>query len=234
MNDIVERNKIVWEQMFDWIHSRGGRRIYPNETVVTWVLGYARTDHEKKSILDVGCGWSQCLQLFMNEGFDYFGIDVTDRGFVEDAFIEANGWQNKVDLSVFTPPKLDFADNFFSHGMSTEALHLNASAELIQDMIDEIYRVLKPGGRFLATVMRPDYWYMPTGGATWVTDEVIEVNETHVEKARIGARYFVFNDEDHINKYFGKFAKIWIGDEHRIFGEFPEKYISHWIISVEK
>lgn len=234
MNEILTKNKDVWNDMFDWINSRGGARKYPNETVVTWLLGYARTEHPEKRVLDVGCGWSQSMPMCINEGYEYYGVDVTDRAFISDEIIKNNSWQDKVNLSVFTPPKLDFEDEYFSHAFSTEALHLNADSDSMQKIIDEIYRVLKPGGRFMATVMTPEYWYMPLGTAKYVTDEVIEVQENHVEKNRIGARYFVFQNEDHIKKYFSKFSKVHIGTEHRVFGEFAEKHISHWIISVEK
>jgi len=234
MNEVLVKNKDVWNDMFDWINSRGGARKYPNETVVTWLLGYARTQHQEKKILDVGCGWSQSMPMCINEGYEYYGVDVTDRAFISDDIIKANGWDEKVHLSVFTPPKLDFTDASFSHAFSTEALHLNADSESMQTIINEIYRVLKPGGRFMATVMTPEYWYMPLGTAKYVTDEVIEVQKNHVETNRIGARYFVFQNEEHIKKYFSKFSKIFIGTEHRVFGEYSEKYISHWIISVEK
>lgn len=234
MNEILTKNKDVWNDMFDWINSRGGARKYPNETVVIWLLGFAKTQHSQKRVLDLGCGWSQSMPMCINEGYEYYGVDVTDRAFISDEIIQNNGWSSKVNLSVFTPPKLDFEDEFFSHSFSTEALHLNADSDSMQTIIDEIYRVLKPGGRFMATVMTPEYWYMPLGTAKYVTDEVIEVQENHVEENRIGARYFVFQDEEHIKKYFSKFSKIYIGKENRTFGEYPEKHISHWIISVEK
>lgn len=235
MSNELDTNKHVWENMFDWIHSRGGHRRYPNETVVTWLLGYAKTDHPNKRVLDVGCGWSQCLPLFMNEGFEYVGIDVTDKGFLDPGLIQRQGWADRTRLELFVPPLLEgFADASFSHAISTEALHLNSTPEAMQAIVNEVHRVLMPGGRFLATVMRPDYWYMPNGGATWVGEETIEVNENHVEKNRIGARYFVFKDQARIRHYFERFSKIYIGRECRVFGEYPEKFLSHWIISVEK
>lgn len=234
MENYLNKNRDVWENMFEWIHSRGGHRKYPNETVVIWLLGYARTHHQHKKVLEIGSGWSQCLPLFMNEGFEYWGVDVTDKAFISADILAKYGWSDRVHLSILTPPRLDFPDEMFTHAISTEALHLNSEPESIKNIINEIYRVLKPGGRFVATVMKPDYWFITTGGATWVSDEMIEINRTHCEKERIGATYFVFKDKGHIRTYFKKFAKIYIGQESRVFGEFEGKYISHWIISVEK
>ena len=104
----------------------------------------------------------------------------------------------------------------------------------MRTVIGESLRVLKPGGRFFATLMTPDYWVLRQGYADWVNDEVIEINQKHVEKARVGARYFVFRDEAHIRDYFSGFSDVWIGSEHRVFGDRPEKYISHWLVSARK
>jgi cyclopropane fatty-acyl-phospholipid synthase-like methyltransferase len=231
MEDVTRANRQVWERMFAWINSRGGGRKYPNETVVTWLLGHARTDLEPKRVLDLGCGWSQSLPVFMDQGFDYWGVDVTDGAFVNPRDIASAGWGERVTLEVFEPPKLKMPNEFFSHVVSTEALHLNSEPGSMRAMIDELHRVLRPGGRLLATVMKPDYWIITSGGADWVGRDTILVNPRHVEKARVGATYFVFRDQEHIRKYFSGFSRVWIGQESRQFGEFAEKLVSHWIIS---
>ena len=38
MNPLA-KNTEVWNNMFDWIERRNASRKYPNETVVTWILG---------------------------------------------------------------------------------------------------------------------------------------------------------------------------------------------------
>lgn len=234
MHKELNTNRDVWDRMFDWIHSYGGHRRYTNETVVIWLLGYARTGHEVKRALDVGCGWSQCLPLFMNEGFEYVGVDVTENAFLPTELLENTGYKDRTTLKLFTPPKLDFPDRHFSHCISTEALHLNSTGDSMRAMIGEIHRTLMDGGRFMATCMTPDYWYMPLGTADWISDETIRVSERHIEAERHGATYFVFRDEEHIKEYFKDFSKVWIGKEQRMFGEFPDKDLHHWIISAEK
>ena len=237
MNPLA-KNTEVWNNMFDWIERRNASRKYPNETVVTWILGYANThkslSKEERKVLDVGCGWCQSISVFINEGFTYYGVDVTGVAFPRREELAGIGWSDNVHLSIFNPPKLDYPDNYFSHAFSTEALHLNPDKEAMTAIIAEVYRVLRPGGRFMATLMTPDYWYMPLGTAEYVSEETIEVLPNHVEKNRIGARYFVFKDEAHIKSYFSDFSKVWIGKESRVFGEYPEKTLHHWIVSVEK
>lgn len=234
MSDSILINRDRWNAMFDWIATRGGRR-YPDETVVMWLFGHARTDHPFKRVLDVGCGWSQCLPVFMDAGFEYWGVDVTDRAYLPADVIEAAGFSDKTHLSVFKPPKLEFEDNFFSHLISIAAIHLNPEPEALRPMIAECHRVLAPKGRLLATVIRPEYWFIKLGYADWIGPNTVEINERHPEVARRGARYFVFKTEDEIRDYFGAFSKVSIGRELRYFGEDKNgKVTDVWIVSAEK
>lgn len=226
-------NRDRWNAMFDWIAGRGGRR-YPDETVVMWLFGHARTRHRFKRVLDVGCGWCQCLPVFMDAGFEYWGVDVTDRAFPAEA-VENSDFRERAHLSVFEPPHLDFPDDHFSHLITIAAIHLNPEPASLKPMITECHRVLAPGGRFLATVIRPDYWFIKLGYVDWIGPNTIEINQLHPETARRGARYFVFKTEDEIREYFAAFATVYIGREMRQFGEDKNgKVTDVWIISAEK
>ena len=138
MNPLA-KNTEVWNNMFDWIERRNASRKYPNETVVTWILGYANThkslSREERKVLDVGCGWCQSISVFINEGFTYYGVDVTSVAFPRREELAGIGWSDNVHLSIFNPPKLDYPDNYFSHAFSTEALHLNPDKEAMTAII---------------------------------------------------------------------------------------------------
>jgi SAM-dependent methyltransferase len=232
--DSIAINRERWNAMFDWIASRGGRK-YPDETVVIWLLGHARTEHAQKRVLDVGCGWSQSLAPFLDAGFEYWGVDVTDRGFMPREVLEQSGFASRTHLSVFTPPRLEFADAFFSHLITIGAIHLNPEPATLKPMIAECHRVLAPKGRFLATCIRPEYWFVKYGWADWIGPNTVEVNDKHPERARRGARYFVFRSEEEIRAYFSAFASVHIGRETRFFGEDKNgKLTDYWIISATK
>jgi SAM-dependent methyltransferase len=230
----ISLNRDVWNSMFDWIASRGGRK-YPDETVVMWLLGHARTDHSNKRVLDVGCGWSQSLLPFLHAGFEYWGVDVTDRAFIAHEVLESSGFADRTHLSVFEPPKLDFPDGFFSHLITIGAIHLNPDRESLAPMIAECHRVLAPKGRFLATCIHPNYWFVKYGYVNWVGTNTVEVNEKHPEVARRGARYFLFRTEDEVREYFSLFNTVHLGREIRYFGEDKNRKVTdYWIISAEK
>jgi ubiquinone/menaquinone biosynthesis C-methylase UbiE len=233
MTSDIAQNRDRWEAMFRWVNARGGRK-YPNETAVIWLLGYARTAHADQRILDLGCGWSQSLMLFLNEGFEYWGVDVTDRGFLSNHIVASERFRDRVHLSVFEPPTLEFPDAFFSHLVSTEAIHLNPTPDALSTMIRECHRVLQPDGRLLATVMRPSYWFLTCGYADWTGPSTIRINDACPEEPRRGAQYFVFRDETEIRTYFSDFSQVHVGQELRRFGEDEEKMTDYWIISASK
>src|SRR5262249_15453159 len=136
-----------------------------------------------------------------------WGIDVTDRGFMTNEMLKAKDLESRVHMSVFTPPKLAFEDNFFSHLVTAEALHLNPTHETMSAQIAECHRVMQPGGRLYASMVTPDYWFIKLGYADWIGTHTVELNQDHPEVARRGARYFVFKTEAEIRKYFAAFSK---------------------------
>jgi SAM-dependent methyltransferase len=233
MTSEIEGNRAVWNRMFDWVNSRGGRK-YPNETLVIWLLGYARSDHRDKRVLDIGCGWSQSLGLFLDEGFRYWGVDVTDRGFRSNPNVDAPALQDRAHWSVFTPPKLEFDDAFFTHVVSMEALHLNPTPSAFSAIVRECHRVLQPDGRFFATLIHPDYWYVKLGYVDWVGANTVRINARHPDVAARGAHCLVLKDDAEIRAYFSDFRSVSIGHEMRRFGEDREKVTSYWIVSATK
>lgn len=232
--DVIDTNRQVWRKMFRWIDSYNGNRIYPNETVVTWLLKHGRTEHHHQRVLDVGCGWCQSMPVFLDQGLSYYGVDVVDDAFPDISGLKPKDAGQSISLDVFVPPKLNFDDEFFSHVVSTEALHLNPTPETMKAIIAEIYRVLAPQGKFMATVLHPEYWFFKASRGNWIGENTIQISENHPETARHGAFYFLFKDVEEIQHYFSEFSNVTVGHEHQVFGEFPEKEIYHWIITAKK
>lgn len=87
-------------------------------------------------ILDIGCGNGDFTLELLNMGFDAYGIDLADCNVLKDKHI-------KVDLQ---KDKYPFPDNHFDVVFSKSVIeHLREPDYLI----DEAYRVLKPGGVFI-------------------------------------------------------------------------------------
>mgnify|MGYP001065270285 CR=1 FL=1 len=102
-------------------------------------------DFNGKKVLDVGCGNGYVLSKYASEGAKVYGVDITKAGIdlCEKRF-EYLGL--KGDFRVADAQALPFEDNTFDCVCSVGVLHHVPNT---QRAIDEIYRVLKPGGRLI-------------------------------------------------------------------------------------
>jgi len=86
-------------------------------------------------LLDFGCGSKPYEKLFKNSN-NYVGVEVS-----------GNKENLKSDI-YYTGIALPFADNTFDSILCTEVLE---HVEQLDDVMIELYRVLKPGGRMIVT-----------------------------------------------------------------------------------
>jgi SAM-dependent methyltransferase len=86
-------------------------------------------------LLDFGCG-SKPYEKFFNNSNDYVGVEVS-----------GNKKNLKSDI-YYDGITLPFADNTFDSVLCTEVFE---HVEQLDDVIIELYRVLKPGGRMIVT-----------------------------------------------------------------------------------
>ena len=100
-------------------------------------------------VLDVGCGsgWATRLLADCAVNGRVTGIDISDE--MVGLARESSQTYANVDFEVASAEQLPFADNEFSHAFSMESLYYYKD---IPKALDEIHRVLKPGGSFTAVV----------------------------------------------------------------------------------
>jgi len=97
-----------------------------------------------KKVLEIGCGIGIDGMEFAKNGADYTGIDISKES-LELAQKYFNLNNQKANLLVADAEKLPFLDNTFDLVYSWGVLHHTPNPERA---ITEIYRVLKPEGRF--------------------------------------------------------------------------------------
>lgn len=113
-------------------------------------ISYSYALHEYKDflgkkVLDVGSGNGYVLSKYAAEGAEVFGIDITQAGIdlckKRFEYLQING-----NFQVADAQDIPFPDNTFDCVCSMGVLHHVPDT---QKALDEIYRVLKPGGRLI-------------------------------------------------------------------------------------
>ena len=97
---------------------------------------------KKGKILDIGCGYGRTLNELYNVGYkNLIGID-----FSEGMIKRAKEKYHNIDFYVKNGEKLDIKDSSIDGVILLGVLTCIVSGDKQKELINEIYRVLKPGG----------------------------------------------------------------------------------------
>jgi tellurite methyltransferase len=105
-----------------------------------------------KDIIDVGCGSGRNVHYFLKNNFHVFGIDQDARA-IEKVRTLAQQLAPKIASENFIVSKVEdmpFGDATFDLAICSAVLHFADSKAHFEDMLNSIWRVLKPGGFFFA------------------------------------------------------------------------------------
>jgi len=106
------------------------------------------SDYKNKRVLEVGCGIGIDGSQFAKNGAIYYGIDLTDEGIkLAKENFNLSGYDGKFQIA--NAENLLFDNNEFDHVYSWGVIHHSPDTESI---VNEIYRILKPGGTFCIMV----------------------------------------------------------------------------------
>lgn len=104
-----------------------------------WLVSIA----DRGRILDVGCGPGYFLNLIKDKGWSIFGIDLS-----EQMLYRLKERNSAASVCIADAKRLPFADNSFDGILSIETIRYFQKRYFL---LDEIYRVLKPGGSLFIT-----------------------------------------------------------------------------------
>lgn len=134
----------IWETKY----AAGHAQHYPWDCVVSFVYRNAPRDRPRADvrILEVGCGTGSNLWFAAREGFAVAGVDASVSAITSaQRRFEAEGLAGDLQVADFTA--LPFADEHFDLVIDRCALTC-CDRFAVERAVAEIYRVLKPGGRF--------------------------------------------------------------------------------------
>jgi ubiquinone/menaquinone biosynthesis C-methylase UbiE len=135
----------IWEKIY-----ASGQKInrYPYDIVVTFVMRrFGRSQRDATRLLDYGCGGGNHAGFMASEGFDLHAIDnaPTAIEITRQVVKDITGSVDEKRITVADFSRLPFPDNYFDAVVDRQSLGQNATSDL-PALVDEIHRVLKPGG----------------------------------------------------------------------------------------
>ena len=181
--------------------------VYPSEWVVRTFLGshpelsLDKSMYAGSRILDLGFGDGRSLPLLYNNGFNVYGIDITQEilNLCEQRMKRLGV---EVNLRVGTNSNIPFEDGFFDYILSSSSCYYVDQGTTFLDHLKEYNRVLKPGGIFVASLAEPNSYIFKN--AIESEDGLCEiVNDT--SGVRNGFTLKRFKSQDEIRSEFGKY-----------------------------
>jgi len=143
-------------------------------------------------VLDAGCGGGRNLVYLLRSGFEVFGVDQSPESIARIRDLAA---QLQPDLPadhfrVEAVEEMSFADRSFDVVISSAVLHFARNEDHWQSMVDEMWRVLKPGGIFFARLassigiedqiehLEGRRYHLPDGSDRFLVDEQMLLRTT--------------------------------------------------------
>lgn len=137
-----------------------------------------------RRLLDVGCGNGRNLVYFLRNGFDVFGIDQSRHSILMLQRLAAR-IRPELPMSHFVTgeiAELPHKTSTFDALISNAVLHFADNERHFDRMIDEIWRVLRPGGFFFcrlassiglasAKPLSEGRYLLPDGSERFLVDE---------------------------------------------------------------
>jgi SAM-dependent methyltransferase len=205
-------------------------KVYPVEFVVRTLLGtypglkIDRTTYAGSGILDLGFGDGRNMPLLNDLGFKIYGVEISDDicRLTKDR-MERLGVP--VTVKTGSNSHIPFDDRTFDFVLSCHACYYVSPGETFDDNLREIARVLRPGGRFIFSLVKRDSYVL--NDATPLPDGHFRVTHDPYD-VRNGTVLRAFASREEVagtlgstfdelalglceNDFYGIYEKVWIG-----------------------
>jgi ubiquinone/menaquinone biosynthesis C-methylase UbiE len=154
---------------------------------------------KNSSVLDIGCGSGRTTMPLCQKGYKIIGIDLTPEMIASAKQIAGQNNLN-IDYRVRDATDLKFEDNFFDNAIFANNGWCQIPVWQKRQMaLNEIYRVLKPGGIFIFTAHKRYYslGYLPFWAKQWFKIYILKPLGFKVKEIEFGDRFFqrIINDK---------------------------------------
>ncbi len=134
------------------VRGSASQRRYPNEPMIQFLAEHyfsrPRVERKKTRILEVGCGSGANLWVIAREGFDAYGLDIAKSALpLCKEMLKSYG--TSATLRVGNMRVLPYKANFFDAIVDVFSIE-HTTLKGHEQTFAEIFRCLKPGGRFFS------------------------------------------------------------------------------------
>ena len=209
---------------------RNPEKVYPVEFVVRTLLGtypglkINRTTYRGSKILDLGFGDGRNMPLLRDLGFEIHGVEISDE-ICQLTRARMDRLGVPVTVSTGGNSRIPYPDRAFEYVLACHACYYVAAGESFTDNLNEITRVLRPGGRFIFSLAKADSYILtdakPLGqGHYRITHDPCGVRHGTIFRAfasraeivaEFGGRFRDLALGLCENDYYGIYEKVWIG-----------------------
>ena len=212
---MISKTDLIWDNLYQIFEKNKDLGIrYPVEALVIYVSTLRKnkksyfTDRGKEfstnnnfngKALEIGFGSIANLVMLHEKGFKCYGAEVSKEAVKRGRIsLKKKKLHKKILLDEFHDEKLDYKHNSFDLVCGLSCIYYNL--DLKKFMEENIYKILKPGGKFIFSFFAKDHTYfkytkkLGKNLACW--------SKNHPNKRLVGAKfYFTKNKKTLLNNF---------------------------------
>ncbi len=220
----IENNIKIWSAIYE---SGSSNLTYPNETLVRYLYYlYPQKNFHTLKVLDYGFGSGNNLKHLDELGCDAYGIEISEHAKKITLEKLRNDFDEKKLVVIDSKTGFPYENEKFDLVISWQVLYYN-TLENLYTALTSILRVLKPGGKFIGTMMRMQ-------DISAINSNPISTYErisTEAMGSQAGSVIIGLPREEDVKLIFNQFENIKIGYFETKLNEIVG---SHWVIYGEK
>lgn len=209
-----------WERNYKLKEENKSFLVYPDEDLVRIVKKFF-IPAGVKNVLDLGCGSGRHCMMMLAEGLSVIGIDSSETSIqIARKMISPPANRNNRFLVQDISNSLPFEDKSIDGVVCWGVLHY-LTQDKAKTVLDEVNRILKPGGLFTLTLRS-------TEDSECKSKEITDIQTSYaVESTGLNFRYYT---QENVFNFLSSFENIKCAHKARSFPENPNRTIAHWMV----
>jgi SAM-dependent methyltransferase len=226
---IFGNSKKVWEKNLKLFPN--SMLHFPDENLVRLFSGrYAAVPPPPARVMDHGFGHGNSLIFLANKGYECSGCEISMHLVDEvDKLFDSMGY--KADLRPITGLSIPFDDNSFDIVVSWNVIHYNGTKDAVISVINDLHRILKPGGVLLLSTIHPENGIFER--MTHIGEGSYLIEHESIHDNRKGLVFFSTQSEEELASMFPMFSEVRHGKVYFDLFDHAERHAASLIYGVK-